>query len=188
MIKKHMYVFFFLLCIPQIASASLIWSWQINDGQIYNINDEILIEATLFNDLSSTQNIVKDDIDSFAKYGGYSVDDHWQFDFGPGPDAFSLWPLFDDVNLAPGESFDFIVGRYIPKYPNVIVDGTYSGVLAMRLNYGIYHELDLIVDQDTVSVSAGVISNVPLPASAWLFLSGIAGITSVFRKRRLSIA
>lgn len=119
------------------AHADLIWSWRIdNPVQTVSPTDTIQFTGTIFNDPSSTINIIGTRTEGgapgavqitspllFSFQGDYTPD-KYTFDEGPlGPQSFN--DQFLGKTISPGQSFNFVVFSLIPVSGGV-TPGIYS--------------------------------------------------------------
>ena len=80
------------------------------------------------------------------------------------------------AGLAFGDSFEILVANNI--------SGTFSSISNRRIGANWAWELDYGVDGAGNSIVTASVSQVPLPAAAWLFLSAIAGLAGAKRMSR----
>jgi hypothetical protein len=100
-----------LLCAPRQAYAqtgTLNWHWSYdNTRYVVGPTDEIVINATLFNETSSTITITPNFIGGTVFTGPLQS----KYDFQVPPE----WGIqFSHISLHPGESFPFVWGRLFP--------------------------------------------------------------------------
>jgi hypothetical protein len=100
-----------LLATPRVVSALPIWSWEF-DQTHYTVDadDSIVLTATLFNDPSSTEPITTSGGASFTG----DLQKVYSFTFGPTGNSSDFSDQFIGMNVAPGESFPFVLGILTP--------------------------------------------------------------------------
>ena len=168
-INKKVITFFVLISTSFSSHALLIWDWDLEKSTIdVTPSNTITLNATIYNDASSTQSIFSN---TFITYGM-----GWGSIFGPGnPYTYSSgvdgWLLnqFIGVEVAPGDSFDFVFATLTPK--NGLVDvGIYTSdylMIAMKTD-----NIQLI---KSVEINVNTIP-VPEPSTIALLCIGLFGI------------
>ncbi len=175
------------------VDAALTWTWSIdNPINLARQDESISITATIYNDPTSTVDLegldgnIEDPgpitFPGTSVIGAYhSVADEYYAEWGPlGDNTFQS--QFEGVVISPGESFSFDLYTLFPGIP----PGVFSpdpvfipasmGVHTSEHNVLFIQGFDQnpsVVFQDAGSVEITV---VPLPASLFLFFSGIMGI------------
>lgn len=188
MLKKYLPLVLLIICFPTTSFATLLWSWQLGTDKLYLVEDEIFIHATLINEVESTENFTKDFLES-AAYDPLGNFPYWGFDFGSGPESFSFFPQFDGMNLAPGQSFDFIFGRLTPKNPDTIPQGVYDFSTTLRVAGGSQENMfTLEVNNGEVLFSSGrAPDSVPAPVGIWLYIIGLVGVVPFTMYKRIKM-
>lgn len=104
------------LCASLSAQGTLNLHWQF-DQMVYTVEPwaKLEIRATLFNDPTSTASLAFDSIG--AGVGGSFTGDlqkTYTFTWGPTSMPTDYWKQFAGLNLAPGQSFGYVVGKLAP--------------------------------------------------------------------------
>jgi hypothetical protein len=123
------------LFVSTSAHATLIFGWDFAPSEVTVTNtDSIVISATLTNSLASDENLTI--VPTGAGLAGASdVTAEYQFYFGPLDDGNSsdLFAQFTGLDLAPGESVNFVFGGLTPL-GGFVPDGTYD-IASGSLNF-----------------------------------------------------
>jgi hypothetical protein len=159
---------YFLLPILALFSghvhAALIWDWKLVDNTVVvSPTQTIALNATLTNDASSS--VALSGLDrplalSFLALQGDFTQDKYSFILGPGP-GNDFHSQFTGIVLLPGESFDFILGSYVP-----VEGGVTPGIYATPY-------LSLAITGAGYLGRSFQATVVPEPGTIYLFLSGI---------------
>jgi PEP-CTERM motif len=158
------------------ANASLIWSIDLHDieGTVTSVQT-VVIRGTLTNSISSTEKLGV--IGGFLgvpsgydyEVGGFArLVNSYSFSWGGGSN--SLTNQFEGLDLAPGETFDFVFGTFSPTGP-VALD-TYSGWFQLQLFESSADRP--MVGAETDSYSWTVTRSVPEPGTLVLLGFGLA--------------
>jgi len=112
----------FLLLACACSHAAVDWHWTF-DQTLYAVapTDTITVSATLFNNSSSDGNVVF----GVGVGGTFAGDMQHYYNFHWGPAGQGLSQQFYNLNLAPGESFLFVLGILTPINGSVPL-GTYG--------------------------------------------------------------
>lgn len=110
-----------LLAATGPAQASLVWSWDLLEwNPTVGPTDTISLNAVLVNEASSTEHI------TWASLQGFWVNHTGDGTYTYATPTVGLDVQFAGVDLAPGESFEFVFGRYLPSAAPV-AEGQYWG-------------------------------------------------------------
>ena len=173
-------VFIALLITSVPSHAALLMDWDfLNSGGTYGANDSVIQQAQLVNLQTSDQNFIGQFVAAhrspFAIPAGTYVGE-----FGPPNGLEDFFDQFAGINLAPGETFDFIFASYVP---NVATSpGAYFTVNS--IDFGGRGTPTFTVGRQFHWTVEGSTSNVvPEPATLILFGTGIAGM--IFRRKKI---
>ena len=174
---KCFFSFILISSVISNASASLIVNWAFNDpSPVVGPTDTLYLNATLFNDSSSTETLFGSQIASHGGTWGSLI--YWDFPHtinNPYDIQWSGSSPFTDMELNPGEEFSFIFHTLIPHDP-IVDPGTYT--FAANINVP---DIGVIYQDEQLFVTVPV----PLPGSLILFISGLYGLFRVTHSRDL---
>lgn len=160
-----------LIACSAAAWATPVWSWEFQqDFFIVEPTETIVLQATLHNHDLSAENLT----DTFftgahAVFNGgpSALYSDFSFSFGPqgGGDWENLFRQFDGIDLAPGESFDFVFGVLTPNSP-LDIGATYwpGGLISLPP----YYLDDICLDSTRFEVAPAIV-----PEASTLNLFGI---------------
>lgn len=188
--KKILAVSLLLLCacFGQAASAAstvapyFMWYFT-NSGMTYGPTDTIAMEAVFVN-LDTTDIVIPSTgVGASLTYGtfpsgAYPGAGDYEFNF-TAFDCFAPPPgCLANATVKPGESKSFLFGTFTPV--TSVAPGTYTTMDA---------QISINTDSSYAWTSEEygghfVATVVPLPGTAWLFISGIAGLFSMTRARK----
>lgn len=163
------------------TEAALIWSWDIsNPVQVVSVTDPIMFLATLYNDRTSTEHLYG----AYNRENGYWVSNasccnaslNAQYVLnnpGVGGDVRqepNFISQFYELDLAPGETFEFVFLNLTPRYGTVE-----SGRYDFNARLGISNSTSGALPELRYSASnpSIIVSEVPLPAAGPLFASAL---------------
>ena len=166
-----------MLAVTQNSFAGVNWNWSFDQNNlIVSPNDTAVLNAVLFNDVSSTANI------TYASFSGASdsritANSPYTFSFGPNGDFFSQ---FGGINLAPGQSYNFVFGTETPMDSPVAEGTSVQDLASLSLgNFG------TIAQNYQITVGEGSTSVVPEAPSLILMIVGLMGIVVFTSKSRI---
>jgi hypothetical protein len=164
-----------LALVAPVAQATLILDFSIlNQVQTVGPTDVVTIQGRLTNDLLSNENATSSALTSFTYFFGGTTP-AYIFSFGISGDLFSQ---FAAMNIAPGQSFDFVFGELTPN-PGPVPVGTYvSRELDLVYHNAAGQDFQDVVDNITVNVG-----RVPEPATVAFLGLGLAGLGFSRRKQ-----
>lgn len=177
------------------ADASLVWGWGIdNPVQVVLPTDSVVFMATLRNDADSTENLYGTNI----RDRGYwvssasccSVELNSQYTLnnpGMGGDVQqtqTFFSQFNNMTLAPGESFNFIFLYLTPKIGTANI-GTYDFSARLGLRY-LATGVGPITQYSHTDPSI-VVNPIPVPPAAMLMLSGLLSLLAYRRSENARI-
>ena len=174
-----------LLLAPASSRADLIWSWSFDQTE-YHVKptDPIIVNATLFNDPSSTQDI--ENMGFGASFTG-DLQKTFHFTFGPTGNSSDFGLEFIGLVLAPGDSFPFVFGLLKP-ISGVAPEGVYPADLASMTLVPPAADPEMQFSTNTFSITVANHVNppppVPEPATWWLFGAGLLGCLGIRRARK----
>jgi hypothetical protein len=161
---------------PSISNAISVEWWFTNSGETWTNTETISLEATLMNtgidpvELGNNETGISGAILSYGSFPASPSNRQYRFFFRY---HGALTPD-ESFFLQPGESIDFIFGEFVPQVA-IIENGSYE-------TFGV----GLTVNSVAYTFSENYFSAtvVPLPASIWLFGSGIACLLVNRRKQQ----
>lgn len=161
------------------TEASLIWSWDISDPvQVVSGSDAVIFRAILHNDSTSTEHLYG----AYNRESGYWVShasccnasltaQYVLNNPGVGGDVRqepNFISQFYELDLAPGETFEFVLLNLTPRY-GTAESGRYDFNARLGVSYstsGALPELRYSASNPSI-----IVSEVPLPAAGQLFAS-----------------
>ena len=161
------------------ANAALNFSLVLDDPtQTVGPNEEVDLFATLTNEASSDEPLPGDAYDTSFIVNGTLVGsgNPYRADYG-GPGVVLRFEL-GDLNLAPGESHDFLLATLIPD-PGPVPPGTYQST-----NAGIQYDLDDDFSTPSTAAATSTITVNVVPEPASIALLAPAGLLALRRRRR----
>ena len=153
------------------ANATLVLDFSVlNPIQTVGPTDAVTINGRITNDVISDENATA------SNYDGVQITEaiNFPYTFGFGP---SVVANFAGLDLAPGQSFDFVYGVFSPFMPPVPV-GTYVGGPVQFF----YHDAPMQFLASNVDSFTSKVVSVPEPATIALLGIAIAGLG--FSRRR----
>jgi hypothetical protein len=153
---------FFCSAINLAAQGTLNWHWDFNQT-LYSVNpiDVIYVHATIVNDPSSSTDLTHGSMMSWGIDPSYSQPPY-QFVFGPSPGLHPFLDQFDNLDLAPGQSLQFVWGYLTPIGGSVAPDTYHFGPGSLSF------------DSSSTEYSSGFdVHVVPEPASTSLLVVGL---------------
>lgn len=174
----------------EVSDAALIWSWDINDAvQLVSATDSVMFRATLYNDIASTEHLYGADnrengywVSSAACCNVHLTAQYVLNNPGIGGDVRqepNFSNQFYELDLAPGETFEFVLLNLTPRY-GVAESGRYDFSARLGVSYGTWGALPEL--RYSASNPSIIVSEVPLPAAGLLFASAL--LTFVLRVGR----
>ncbi len=160
------------------AQAAVIWDWDfINPVQTVTPTQTVTMAARITNDATSTGNLVYPATITFAGINPGSA--YGVYDFFFGTNGADFWPQLSSMNLAPGESLDFIFGTLVPV-GGLVAPGTY------QLTGGSLFLGDVLGGRSGKTFQVTVVGGVPVPEpAAWaLLLVGLLMVPFLVRNHR----
>lgn len=174
------------------ASAALIWDWSLDAPvQVVSPTDSVIFRATLHNDIASTEYVYGANIRNQGYWvsnvaccttqlgSQYTLNNPGMGgDVKQSPNFFSQ---FDDLRLAPGESFEFVFLYLTPKYGTASV-GQYNFTARLGLSYLATGAAPVM--QYSQTAPSVIVSTVPQPPAILLLLSGMAPLLAYRRSQK----
>ena len=173
---------------PATAHAVLVWDWFFIEPiqTVTPTESPISFDATIFNSFFSDEHLTDSRIGGAGWFRG-SIPNTYDFEFGPpGSTPVDFFAQFTGMDLAPGDSFNFVFGTFtqvggpapVGTYPDSI-GGIGLRVPGSELFDSKQHTFGLNVVSEPSPV-------IPEPSSFFLFTAGFLGLAGVRRRRGTS--
>ncbi|MBI4388033.1 MAG: PEP-CTERM sorting domain-containing protein [Candidatus Omnitrophica bacterium] len=159
------------------AQAAIFWDWNFtNNFQTFGSTDSIIAKGRITNLATSDSNLTFQNFGT-ASYGNAPAVPY-QFAWG---DSGQFFLQFFGLDLAPGQSFDFVFGNLTPY--GITPPGFYFFIAGFQLE-GV--EPDSSIRRDFYFKVNGLVSPTPEPSALFLVSFGLFGLFLNRKRTRLA--